>query len=211
MPLKIAFNDQLIYSEEDMGMAKAVLDGIAGKRGAASALVEKAGVNTVANLIDKGTGALNLEGVNITGLRNAATRSVSNPRREALFKDVALRSHSFSFEFSPSDPEEAQMVLDIIKMFRFHAYPGLMGGGGHFFTFPAEFQATFYTITPDGAILVNDNLPKLPRLALQSVNVDYSGAGDFKTFIDAKPAFIKLDLTFQEMEQLTSEHIIHGY
>jgi hypothetical protein len=59
--------------------------------------------------------------------------------------------------------------------------------------------------------MTNDNLPKLARLALQSVAVDYAAAGDFKTFPDGKPAFIRLDLGFQEMEQLTNEHIIHGY
>jgi hypothetical protein len=96
-------------------------------------------------------------------------------------------------------------------MLRYHAHPGLRGGGGHFFTFPAEFQVSFNTITEDGIVLTNDNLPKLPRLALQSISVDYSDAGDFKTFTDAKPAFIRLDLQFQEMEQLTNEHIIHGY
>jgi hypothetical protein len=59
--------------------------------------------------------------------------------------------------------------------------------------------------------VINDNLPKLPRLALQSINVDYAAAGDFKTFTDSKPAFIRLELGFQEMEQLTNEHIVHGY
>jgi hypothetical protein len=211
MPLKISFNDQLIYSENDMGMTKNLLDALAGKRGASSALLEKAGVGAISNLIGKATSSVGLESINVQSLRNANTRSVTNPRRETLFSDVTTRTHSFSFEFAPRNVEEAQMSLDIIKMLRYHAYPGLLGGGGHFFTFPAEFEATFYTIDPNGVVLVNDNLPKMGRLALQSVSVDYSGAGDFKTFKDAKPAFMRMDLAFSEMEQLTSEHIIHGY
>jgi len=211
MPLKISFNDSLIYSEEEMGMAKAAMGTIMGKRGSASALVEKAGTSTVSGLVDQATNTVNLESVNLQGVRNSTTRTVSNPRREMLFKDVSIRTHNFSFEFAPRSPEEADSVLNIIRMLRYHAYPGLLGGGGHFFTFPAEFEATFYTIDESGAVVANDNLPKLPRLALTSVAVDYSGAGDFKTFIDAKPAFIRLDLGFQEMEQLTNEHIIHGY
>jgi hypothetical protein len=211
MPLKITFNDQLIYSESDLGMAKTLFDAITLKRGAPSALVEKAGVGLVSGLLDSVMSTVGLESVNLADVRSASTRSVSNPRREALFKDVAMRQHTFSFEFAPNNVREAQTVLDIIKMFRYHAHPGLLGGGGHFFTFPAEFEVTFYTITPQGAVLVNDNLPKIPRVALTSIAVDYSGAGDYKTFTDAKPAFIKLDLTFQEMEQLTNEHIINGY
>lgn len=211
MPQKIAFNDQLVYAEEDMGMAKNVLDAYVGKRGAASSLVEKAGVQAISSLINLGTHAAGLDNINIAGVRSAATRSVANPRREVLFKDVGIRQHSFTFEFAPHNAEETETVLNIIRMLRFHAYPGLLGGGGHFFTFPAEFEATFYTITPDGIVMVNDNLPKMARLALQSVSVDYSNGGDFKTYHDAKPAFIRLDLAFQEMEQLTSEHIIHGY
>jgi hypothetical protein len=211
MPQKIAFNDQLIYSEEDFGMTKQLLDTLATKRGGLSGLVEKAGTSKVADLVSKAGNVVGIDNVNIQGIRNAATRSTANPRREMLFKDVTIRSHSFTFQFAPRNQEEADTVLNIIRMLRYHAYPGLLGGGGHFFTFPAEFQATFYTIAPDGSVLVNDNLPKLPRLALQSVSVDYSDAGDFKTFTDGKPAFIRIDLGFQEMEQLTNEHIIHGY
>jgi hypothetical protein len=211
MPLKITFNDQMIYSESDLGMAKTLFDSLAGKRGAGSALVEKAGVGIVSGMIDSVMNTVGLESVNLADVRSANTRSVANPRREALFKDIAMRQHTFSFEFAPNNAREAQTVLDIIKMFRYHAHPGLLGGGGHFFTFPAEFELTFYTITPEGKVVVNDNLPKIPRVALTSIAVDYSGAGDYKTFTDAKPAFIKLDLTFQEMEQLTNEHIINGY
>lgn len=211
MPLKISFNDQLVYSEEDMGMAKAAMDTYLGKRGGASALIERAGVGAISNLIDSLTSKVGLEALNLQAVRSAATRSVSNPRREVLFKDVALRTHSFTFDFYPKNSSEAQSVLDIIRLLRYHAYPGLRGGGGHFFTFPAEFEVIFHTITPEGAVMTNDHLPKLPRLALQSVSVDYSAAGDYKTFPDAKPAFIRLDLQFQEMEQLTNEHIIHGY
>jgi hypothetical protein len=210
MPLKITFNDQLMYAEEEMGGAKQLIDSLVLKRGSVSGLIEKAGTNKLADIAAMGS-QLGIENVNVQGLRNAVTRSTTNPRREMMFKDVGMRSHSFSYEFAPRNEQEAQTVLDIIRMLRYHAYPGLLGGGGHFFTFPAEFEATFYTIAENGAVLVNDNLPKLPKLALQSVNVDYSGAGDFKTFSDAKPAFIRLELQFTEMEQLTNEHIIHGY
>lgn len=211
MPQKIAINDQLVYQEEEMGMAKTLLGAIAGKRGAGSALIEKAGTNFVAGIINKATNFAGVEDFNLQAVRNAATRSVSNPRREVMFRDVGIRSHTFSFEFSPRNSDEARTVLDIIRMFRFHAYPGLRGGGGHFFTFPAEFEASFMAIDDYGIITENNNLPRLPRLALTTVSVDYSGGGDFKTFKDAIPAFIKVDLGFQEMEQLTSEHIIHGY
>jgi len=210
MPQKIAINDQIVYQEEDMGMAKTLLAAVTGKRGAGSALVEKIGTNFVAGIINKATNIAGVEDFNLQAVRNAATRSVSNPRREVLFRDVGIRSHTFSFEFSPRNSAEAQTVLNIIRMLRFHAYPGLRGGGGHFFTFPAEFEASFMTIDEQGVIRVNNNLPRLPRLALTTVSVDYSGAGDFKTFPDAIPAFIKVDLGFQEMEQLTSEHVING-
>lgn len=220
MPQKIMFNDQLVYSEEEMGNAKIALQTALMKRGAPSALLEKAGTSKISSLVDEATQAIGLGPVNIQAVRNATTRTVSNPRREALFKDVGIRSHSFTFEFAPRNSQEAETVLNIIRMLRYHAYPGLLGGGGHFYTFPAEFDMTFYTVAKAisassadsfGAVTVNDNLPRMPRLALVSVSVDYSNAGDYKTFHDGKPAFIRLDLGFQEMEQLTNEHIIHGY
>ena len=226
MPQKIMFNDQLLYSEEEMGNAKLALQTAMGKRGAPSALLEKAGTNKISSIVDQITQGIGLGPVNLQGVRNATTRTVSNPRREALFKDVGIRSHSFTFEFAPRNSQEADTVLNIIRMLRYHAYPGLLGGGGHFYTFPAEFEMTFYTVSKAitsttrsglaqadsfGAVTVNDNLPRMPRLALVSVTVDYSNAGDYKTFHDGKPAFIRLDLQFQEMEQLTNEHIIHGY
>jgi hypothetical protein len=211
MPLKFSVNDQLVYSEEEMGANKAALEGLMLKRGGLSALVEKAGTKAASDALEASLSGIALEGVNLQSVRNAATRSVSNPRREVMFKDVGIRQHTFSWDFFPSNSTEAQTVLNIIKLLRYHAYPGLRGGGGHFFTFPAEFEVTFNTITPEGVVRTNDNLPKLARLALQSINVDYAAAGDYKTFPDGKPAFIRMELQFQEMEQLTNEHIINGY
>jgi len=212
MPLKIQFNDQLIYSEEDMGSMKIMLDSFAGQKGGINAIVEKAATGYLADGVGAISSVVKLEAPNVQAARNAGTRSVANPRREAMFRDVGLRTHSFTFEFAPKNQEEAQSVLNIIRMFRYHAYPALRGGGGHFFKFPAEFDAQFYTIDDaSGSAMVNDNLPKLPRLALTNISVDYSAAGDYKTFYDAKPAFIRMELQFQEMEQLTNEHIIHGY
>lgn len=220
MPQKIAFNDQLIYSEEEMGNAKMAIQTALAKRGAPSALLEKAGTSKLSEMVDAITSQVGVGPVNLQAVRNANTRTVSNPRREALFRDVGIRSHAFTFEFSPRNSQEADTVLNIIRMLRYHAYPGLLGGGGHFYTFPAEFEVTFYTVAKAisassadsfGAVTMNDNLPKLPRLALTTVSVDYSNAGDYKTFHDGKPAFIRLELQFQEMEQLTNEHIIHGY
>jgi hypothetical protein len=218
MPQKFSINDQLIYSEEEMGTSRMVLDALTGKRGAVSAAIEKVGrkgisdaVGAIAGKIPLGVGE-NLQEVNAGAIRAAQQRTTQNPRREMMFRDVGVRSHNFTFDFAPRNEKEAETVLNIIKMLRYHAYPGLQGGGGHFFTFPAEFEMSFFTIEePSGMIVINDNLPKLPRLALQSINVDYAAAGDFKTFTDSKPAFIRLELGFQEMEQLTNEHIVHGY
>lgn len=211
MPLKIQFNDQLIYSEEDMGSMRILLDSLSGSKGGVNALIEKAGTGYLADGVAAVSAVAKLEAPNVQAARNAGTRSVTNPRREAMFRDVGLRTHSFSFEFAPKNASEAQEVLNIIKMFRYHAYPALRGGGGHFFRFPAEFEAQFYTLDEGGSAFINDNLPKLPRLALTNISVDYSAAGDYKTFHDAKPAFIRMELQFQEMEQLNNEHIIHGY
>lgn len=210
MPLKFTINDSLVYGEEEMGGIKLMASALSNQRGGVSALIERALVRGAADKIGGMVGQFTGEDINIGGIRSAMRRNAANPRREMLFKDVGLRNHSFDFVFSPKNQQEADMVLNIIRMFRFHAYPTLQEGGGHFFEFPAEFEMTFYTM--DGTnMVVNDNLPKLPRLALTSVTVDYSGAGEFKTFEDAKPAFITLNLSFSEMEQLTSEHIIQGY
>jgi hypothetical protein len=211
MPLKIQFNDQLIYSEEDMGSMRILLDSLSANKGGINALIEKAGTGYLADGVATISSIAKLEAPAVQAARNAGTRSVTNPRREAMFRDVGLRTHSFAFEFAPKNSQEAQEVLHIIKMFRYHAYPALRGGGGHFFRFPAEFEAQFYTLDGAGSAFINDNLPKLPRLALTNISVDYSGAGDYKTFYDAKPAFIRMELQFQEMEQLNNEHIVHGY
>lgn len=225
MPQKIAFNDQLVYNDEEMGALRSLSDALTGRRGGMAGLVERGSVKAITDIILGGAAGVsrsllggdvvspvvNLAGdLNLQAARNANTRSAANPRREMLFKEAATRNHQFSFEFFPKNPEEADTVLDIIRLLRYHAYPGLRSGGA-FLTFPAEFELTFYTLNDQGGLYVNDNLPKIPRLALQSIVVDYSPTESFKTFPDSKPAFIRLDLTFTEMEQLTNEHIIHGY
>lgn len=225
MPQKIAFNDQLVYSDEEMGPLRSLSDALTGKRGGMAGLVERGSVKAITDIILGGAGGIskflldadivspvvNLAGdLNLQAARNANTRSAANPRREMLFREAATRNHQFSFEFFPKNPEEADTVLNIIRLLRYHAYPGLRSGGA-FLTFPAEFELTFYTLNEQGGLFVNDNLPKMPRLALQSIAVDYSPTESFKTFPDSKPAFIRLDLIFTEMEQLTNEHILHGY
>jgi hypothetical protein len=211
MPLKFSTNDNLVYGEDEMGGVNLLFGVVSQSPGALSAAIERALVRGVADKIGSLVGKITNEDINIGGLRSALRRNAPNPRREMLFKDVALRTHTFDFAFSPKNETEAEMVMNIIKMFRFHAHPTLQDTGGYFFEFPAEFEMTFYTIDSAGGVFVNDNLPSLPKMALTGVAVDYSGAGEFKTFYDAKPAFITLSLTFTEMEQLTSEHIIQGY
>ena len=84
------------------------------------------------------------KGAAVAGGMTAASKVTTNPNTKAMFKDVPLRSFSFSFTLIPSTAREAQEINNIVKLFRTELYPTTLSAGkvrvGY--KFPNRFKIT---------------------------------------------------------------------
>jgi hypothetical protein len=167
-------------------------------------------------VIRRGSGFLDsvmtMAGADLNAKRGiaAATGKVMNPRRETLYVSPEMRKFEFAFEFTPRNEKESEMVRDIIKTLRKHAYPKL-AHGGYFYHMPAEFHLEYYQVNPDGSVSQNEWLNKILPCVLQEVNVDYTGSGQVSMFESGAPTHINATLSFQEVELLHQDNIKVGY
>jgi hypothetical protein len=141
----------------------------------------------------------------LNNLRELSTRLKTNPFREVLFESVGYRAFAFKYRFFPKNKSESQKIYSIIDTFKIHMHPEL-SGGKLFYLYPSEFDIQYYYKDQE-----NNYLNRFARCALTDLTVDYGGE-QFATFEDGSPVEIGLSLTFQELEQMTSEGIEkHGY
>lgn len=128
-----------------------------------------------------------------------------NPQYLFMYKNLHFRRFNYRFVFTPNSEDEAQDVRNIIKMFRFHAAPEVLGITGRFQIAPSVFEIEFKHKSKN-----NDNIPKIATCILESINVDYSPRG-WSTHIDGMPIHTSLDLVFKEVELITKSRIEDGF
>ena len=154
-----------------------------------------------------------ISGVDPEGLKGFAKKAfgqASNPYMEVLFEGVEMRTFSYNFTFSPRNAEETADVQKIIKMFRFHMLPELNGGNSRFMTLPSTFDIHYmYQMSVDVGT-ENNFYHKIATCVLKSCEVDYT-PGAVKSFASGAPTQITMNLTFQETEMLTKQHVDRGY
>ena len=133
-----------------------------------------------------------------------------NPYIEMLFKQVGLRSFSYTFQFSPRNQKEAEEVQAIIRMFRFHMLPELKGSNHRYLTLPSTFDIHYMYQYSREKSAENTFYSKIATCVLSGVDVDYTPGG-VKSFADGSPTQITMALSFKETEMLTKEMVDKGY
>jgi hypothetical protein len=124
-----------------------------------------------------------------------------NPQVEVLYVSPKLRAFQFDFTFAPKSSQEAKNVIDIIGALKFHSAPEILGGySGRYFVPPATFDIGFS----------NKNIGRIASCALDRLNVDYAPNG-YITFKDGMPVYIRLQLSFKELEFITKEKVKEGF
>lgn len=135
-------------------------------------------------------------------------REYRNPYIEFLFKGINARTFSFTFKFFPRSKDESDNVKEIIKTFRKHSAPSFShnNGSGIFYQYPSEFDIQFCN-----AGTLNENLFKISSCALTNIDVDYTPAGSYTTFVDGSNVATVMILTFTELEMISRERIEEGF
>tara|TARA_Y100001963_G_scaffold160092_1_gene267741 strand:- start:2859 stop:3812 length:954 start_codon:yes stop_codon:yes gene_type:complete len=159
------------------------------------------------NLVDAGLGLFE-GGMNLVvggeANRLASAGKAKNPNKEALFKETSERSYSFDFIFVPKSHDETYNVHQIVRTLRYHAHPKLLSR--RYFEAPSEFEVKFFSGGKE-----NQYIPRCRRMVMTAIDVDYGDGDAFAAYDDGAPAYIKLSISMQEVEQLHKDHIKHGF
>jgi len=154
----------------------------------------------IAEAAEKGAQDI-IGGVGKLGMENAdkfmqhAVRRVTNPRKESMFQEPAMRTYSFEFDFAPRNKRESENAQKIIQLFKYHASPELYAGDNALYNYPSEFQIYFVSNGSE-----NQYIGKIDRCALKSCGVNYTNANMWSAFKDTgAPTHLKVSLEFTEL------------
>lgn len=138
----------------------------------------------------------------VSGVLNLGAGNVPNPFQTALFKNVEIRQHNFTFRLSPETPEDSVMITKIISEFKYRALPGKTSDSS-FLTMPDEVDVMFFG---------TNALYGFARCVVKRVQVNYAPQNVpafFKNTPDGKligaPQAVELQIELSEIEQLSRE------
>ena len=131
---------------------------------------------------------------------------VFNPQKQLLFNGIDFRQFNMSFTFTPYSQKEADDVKKIIKLFRKWAAPKKVEeSAGMFWVPPALFGIEFQF---QGSR--NENLPRLQKCVVESVDVNYAPNG-WSAHSDGAPVQTTMTIQFQEILLVGRKEIEDGY
>ena len=145
--------------------------------------------------------AINQLGANVNpqSLITRSSGQILQSNLELLFSNVTLRTFPFVFDFTPRDPQEAQIVKNIIRTIKRATVP--KRGDGLFINSPDLFQFQYIS---NG----NNDHPFLNKFkvgVLENVSVDYTASGTYATYSDKTPVHIRMSLTLKEINPVYAE------
>ena len=148
-----------------------------------------------------------------------------NPNVQLLFRSIGLRQFQFEFMFSPKNANESAAVQNIIRMFKFHAAPEILGSfantpngddvnyvaSGLAFVIPSSFNVQFLYLNPKSNNWdENNNIHRIGNCVLENIAVDYAPNG-WSTFTDGNPTQIRMNLQFKETTIVTKSEVTSGF
>ena len=215
MPVSFQVNDGFDYATASLGLLG--MGGMAAaNRGEsiAGSVMEgiKEGVSSVASLF--GSGALSrVAAVRASqNLGDTARSAVSitarasmNPNLRTQFNGVSVREFNFSFKFIPRSREESQAVKDIIRFFRFHAYPHELEENIAF-EYPNMFRIKLLSKGEDERFK-NIGTP-IKLCYLKTVSTVYNPTSPV-LHPDGSPTEVDMNLTFTEYKALSRNDVVN--
>ena len=144
------------------------------------------------------------------GVKNAVsltTQTTLNPNTRPLFRNVNIRTFTFTFKMIPESKREAAVVERIVKHFRKNVYPEVIPEGIDGFSAAYRFPKLFDISFDMGGKKMG--IPKIEKCYLRNVSVTYnSTAATFHE--DGQPNEIDMTLTFVERKTLSRKDIEIG-
>ena len=126
-----------------------------------------------------------------------------NPHMAVLFQGTEFRSHQFAYKLTALSQEDAQVIQEIVKAFKYFSAPILTPTT---YNFPDEWMITF--MSGQGPM---DTLFTIGRSVLKNVSVKYGTESSPVFTRDDHPLTIEIGLEFQETELVTKQQIGENY
>ena len=181
--------------------------------------------NAVANIFNGAAGAFGVDGnMSKNSLAALSSGKVFNPYEETTFKGVNYRSHSFTFDMAPRNPQEARNIQAIIHELRDSMLPGTSGDDSRWLTIPRFFRAEIVRYSPrrSGSDALGEeklNEPAMMRtlltfpvnMVLTNMQVNLTPNGQNTSLradlsgIDYGPAQYRMTLSFDETAFITRD------
>lgn len=138
----------------------------------------------------------NIPARDIAGVVSQVRGNVINPQRTVQFNGVNLRTHEYSWRFSPNSPEESKAIRDIVTLFKTRALP--------------ERKDEYFLNYPDLVFIEFIGLSKKlyhHRICLiESINVNYAPSGQPAFFAGTdEPVEIEMSVKLLETSINTRE------
>ena len=123
-----------------------------------------------------------------------ATGVILNPFQALIFQGISLRTHQFTYRFSPNTMKESETLKNIIKELKLRMHPQK---DGLIYQFPDVCEISFGT--PGDPYIFK-------TCALESMTVNYAPGGQPSFFTETKqPTEVEVSLTFKELQPVTRE------
>jgi hypothetical protein len=129
----------------------------------------------------------------LTGTRNVTT----NPDYIQMYRGSQPRNITFSWSLMPNSKDEAERMLSIVRRFKAYSSPD-----------PSKSRAFLTAPLFCSVVIQNENLSetiKLDNMVIDSVSVNYSGAGTMEMFADGIPKIIVLSVSLIERKPKVAE------
>lgn len=193
LPKNLTYGSSNDWSEESSGFIEKFIGGFG--KPSSEADLEETGKSYLANRL--------LNVVSDSSFRRYAQNVGigSNPYKEVFYGGVRFRTFQFNWELAPKSEAEAKTIERLLFQLELASHPEYMGKtDSSMFWIPDSFEIEFK----------GTNLPKLQRMVLTGMNIDYTQYGP-RFIKDGYPAFIGVDLSFMEVTLRTKEEVRKSY
>ena len=146
--------------------------------------------------------AANAMGANtsVDGVLARSSGQIINKNVELLFSGVQLRTFNFSFDISPRDETEADMVKQIIFELKKRMAPKMIKDNLGFLNSPDVFRIAYKKGRAEHPFLNS-----FKTCALTQMNVNYTGSGTYSTYHNGVPVHLNMSLSFKELNPIYAE------
>ena len=148
--------------------------------------------------------AANAMGANtsVDGVLARSSGQIINKNVELLFSGVQLRSFNFSFDMSPRDEKEAEVIKQIIFELKKRMSPKMNRDQMGFLNSPDVFRIAYKKGRSEHPFLNS-----FKTCALTQMNVNYTGSGTYATYGGSlgAPVHLTMSLSFKELNPIYAE------